>query len=273
MGEPLSRYTTFRIGGPAWCIYFPTDPDALVEAVRRAREEGVPRFILGGGSNVLFSDRGFPGLVICTKRLRGLEERDGGRIFALAGTPIPELASRGLGFLQGIPGTVGGGVVMNAGTRNGAMADRLVSVKVLGWDGVPRDIPASECGLSYRDSALKRLGATVIGAEFSLGGSSGGSAFAGDHYRKRTQPLGLHSAGCVFKNPSDAPPAGWLIDRAGLKGLRVGDAWVSTRHANFICNLGRATASQVLTLMERVRDRVRRAFGVYLEPEIVIVWA
>ncbi len=273
MGEPLSRYTTFRIGGPARCIYFPTHPDAMAEAIGRARTEGVPWFVLGGGSNVLFPDSGFPGIVICTRRLRGIEERGDGRIFALAGTPLPELASRGLGFLRGIPGTVGGGVVMNAGTHDGAMADRLVSVRVLGWDGVPRDIPASECGLSYRDSLLKRLGATVIGAEFLPKKSPKDSPFAGDPYRRRTQPLGLPSAGCAFKNPPDAPPAGWLIDRAGLKGMRVGDAWVSTRHANFICNLGRATASQVLSLMERVRERVRRAFGVYLEPEIVIVWA
>ncbi|NOX44341.1 MAG: UDP-N-acetylmuramate dehydrogenase [Caldiserica bacterium] len=270
-GEPLSRHTTFRIGGPAWCLFVPADRAAFVEAVSRARAEGIPWLALGGGSNVLFPDEGFPGLVIATRGLRALEA-DGTHLFAEAGVPLPALASRGFPALAGIPGTVGGALVMNAGTSAGSISRYVRAVEVLGHDGIPRRLPATECGFSYRSSRLKRLHLPVLGAEFVAPGDETISAEEILRKRRSTQPLGLPSAGCVFRNPPDAPPAGWLIDRAGFKGARHGDALVSPVHANFICNLGRARATDVLALIERIRDGVRRLFGVILEPEIEIVW-
>ena len=271
-GEPLSRYTTFRIGGPAWCLFVPADRAAFAEAISRARAAGIPWFVLGGGSNVLFPDEGFPGLVIATRGLRALES-DGTRLFAEAGVPLPALASRGLSALAGIPGTVGGALIMNAGTRAGSISRYVRAVEVLGHDGRPRRLPAAECGFSYRSSRLKRLHLPVLGAEFATPGDAAISADELLQRRRKSQPLGLPSAGCVFRNPPDAPPAGWLIDRAGFKGMRLGDALVSPVHANFICNLGRARAADVLALIERIREGVRHLFGVLLEPEIEIVWA
>lgn len=269
-GEPLSRHTTFRIGGPAWCYFLPGTKEAFVEAISRARREGIPWFVLGKGSNVLFPDRGFPGLVVSTAALRGLEV-GGGRIRAQAGVPLPRLVPLGYGELAGIPGTVGGAVAMNAGTRQGSIGRHVVAVEVLARDGGIRRIPGGECAFSYRSSRLLRLGLPVLEVELSSPREAVGAA--GVLSRRRSQPRGLPSAGCVFRNPPGAPPAGWLIDRAGLKGLRLGDALVSPEHANFICNLGRATAAEVLGLMELVRERVRRLFGITLEPELRIVWA
>jgi len=269
--EPLCRHTTFRIGGPAWCFFVPRERSAFVEAISRARAEGIPWFVLGGGSNVLFPDEGFPGLVIATKGLRSLEP-DGPRIFAEAGVPLPALVSRGFPALAGIPGTVGGAVVMNAGTRAGSISRHVLAVEVLGHDGLLHRIPAAECGFSYRSSRLKRLHLPVVGVELAAPVDEGPSAAELLRRRRGSQPVGLPSAGCVFRNPPDAPPAGWLIDRAGFKGARLGDALVSPVHANFICNLGRARASDVLSLIERIREGVRSLFGVLLEPEIEIVW-
>jgi UDP-N-acetylmuramate dehydrogenase len=269
-GEELSRHTTFRIGGPAWCLFFPTTVESFVEAISRARREGIPWYILGRGSNVLFPDTGFPGLVISTKSLVRIEATGDG-VVAEAGAPLAALVPLGYGALAGIPGTVGGAVAMNAGTRQGEVGEYVVAVGVLGRDGVPRRIPASACGFAYRSSRLKRLGLPVLWVELSRPESDVDPAQV---IRARySQPVELPSAGCVFRNPPDAPPAGWLIERAGLKGKRIGDALVSPRHANFICNLGRAKAAEVLALMDLVRERVRRVFGVFLEPELEIVWA
>jgi len=268
-GESLLKYTTFRIGGPAWCMFFPYTREALVEAISRARREGIPWYVLGRGSNVLFPDTGFPGVVVSTLALRSLWKERGG-IVAEAGVPLARLVELGYGALAGIPGTVGGGVVMNAGTRHGSLGEHVLWVEVLDWDGTIRRIPAPDCGFAYRSSRLKRLGLPVVRVGLAL-----------PHRRvdprevlaqRGTQPSGVPSAGCVFRNPPDAPPAGWLIDKAGLKGERVGDACISRAHANFICNLGRASAAEVLRLMGEVRERVRKLFGVILEPELEIVW-
>ncbi|MGY4706689.1 UDP-N-acetylmuramate dehydrogenase [Candidatus Bipolaricaulota sp. J31] len=269
--EPLCRHTTFRIGGPAWCFFAPYERAAFVEAISRARAEGIPWFVLGAGSNVLFPDEGFPGLVITTKGLRSLEAH-GSRIFAEAGVPLPTLVSRGFPVLAGIPGTVGGAVIMNAGTREGSISRYVLAVEVLGHDGFLHQIPAAECAFSYRTSRLKRLHLPVVGVELTPPGDERICTAELLRRRRRTQPMGLPSAGCVFRNPPDAPPAGWLIDRAGFKGVRHGDALVSPVHANFICNLGRARASDVLSLVERIREGVRNLFGILLEPEIEIVW-
>jgi UDP-N-acetylmuramate dehydrogenase len=243
-----------------------------VEAISRARGEGIPWFVLGGGSNVLFHDRGFPGLVIATKGLLSLQANEE-KFFAEAGVPLSALVSKGCSALAGIPGTVGGGLHMNAGTQAGSISRYVLSVEVLGHDGLPRRISVEECDFAYRSSRLQRLHLPVLGAEFTVPKVEATSTEELLWRRQSSQPVGLPSAGCIFRNPPNAPPAGWLIDRAGFKGARLGDALVSPKHANFICNLGRAKASEVLSLIERIREGVRRVFGVLLEPEIEIVWA
>ncbi|HIE47671.1 TPA: FAD-binding protein [Candidatus Bipolaricaulota bacterium] len=264
-GLPLARLTTFRIGGPAWAVFAPSTPAALVEAVVLARALGVPWKLLGRGSNVLFPDAGFPGLILSTTRLNRLQRQDGLWI-AEAGVPLGALAPRGFSALAGIPGTLGGGLAMNAGTRVGELGAQVAWVEVLLPDGEVARFSRSECGFSYRDSRLRRLGLPVLRAGLM---PRAGPPLAEALARRAGQPS-LPSAGCVFRNPQVAP-AGWLIERAGLKGAREGEAMVSRRHANFIVNLGRATARDVLSLVDRIRDRVAGIFDVWLELELEIV--
>ena len=264
-GLPLARLTTFRIGGPAWAVFAPATPEALAEAVVLARTLGVPWKLLGRGSNVLFPDAGFPGLILSTARLNRLR-RQGGLWIAEAGVPLSALAPRGFSALAGIPGTLGGGLAMNAGTRAGELGAQVAWVEVLLPDGEVARFSRAECGFSYRDSRLRRLGLPVLRAGLlPRDGPPLAEVLAG----RAGQPS-LPSAGCVFRNPQEAP-AGWLIERAGLKGARAGEAMVSHRHANFIVNLGRATARDVLSLVERIRDRVACIFDVWLELELEIV--
>ncbi|MFO8034789.1 MAG: UDP-N-acetylmuramate dehydrogenase [Candidatus Bipolaricaulota bacterium] len=267
--EPLARHTTFRIGGAATVMYWPTDSGALVEAARWAEESGVPWRVLGGGSNVLFLDRGFPGLVLSTRKLTRVE-LDRTELRAQAGVPLAALVRCGVGSLAGIPGTVGGAVVMNAGTRHGCLGQYLRWVRALDGRGRLRKLGPAECELGNRDSALRRLGWPVLSAGFRHGEGSVDPRRVLEE-RGVSQPGGLPSAGCVFRNPPDGPPAGWLIERAGLKGVRVGDAVVSEVHANFICNAGQARASDVLALIERVRCRVQQAFGIWLSLELDVI--
>ncbi len=269
--ESLRRHTTFRIGGPAAVMYWPNEPEALTEAVRWARGADVPWRVLGGGSNVLFQDRGFPGLVLSTARMRGLEVAEDA-IRVQAGHPLAHLVRYGMGALAGIPGTAGGAAVMNAGTRHGCMADHLEWLTALDGRGRVRLLSAADCELSYRDSSLRRLGWPVLSMGLRVE-SEAVDAQRVLEERKGTQPSGMASAGCVFRNPVDGPAAGWLIDRAGLKGFSVGDAVVSPVHANFICNAGRARASDVLALIERVRCRVQQVFGIWMGLELDIITA
>ena len=269
VGAPLAELTTFRIGGPSWALFYPATVEALGEAISWARGLGIPWKVLGRGSNVLFPDRGFPGLVVGTSFLRGKAVRDG-ELVVEAGTPLGELVSEGFWFLAGIPGSVGGALVMNAGTRAGEIGTWVNWVEVLSGRGEVRRLTGEECGFSYRDSRLRALGLPVLRAGLRRPGGVGTAPWKILALRRATQPLTAPSAGCVFRNPDQAP-AGWLIDRAGRKGLRQGDAMVSTRHANFIVNLGRASAADVLALIDRIRDRVLRLFGVWLELELEVV--
>ncbi len=266
--EPLHRHTTFRIGGPAAVMYWPTESGALVEAARWAREAGVPCHVLGGGSNVLFLDRGFPGLVLSTRGMRGIEVNRN-EVRAQAGAPLSCLVRYGMGALAGIPGTVGGAVVMNAGTKHGCIEQHLRWVRAVDGRGRLRKLTVADCELRYRDSALRRLGWPVLSVGLRPTGSVDPQRVLKE--RRGSQPTEAASAGCVFRNPPDGPPAGWLIDRAGLKGIRVGDAVVSSVHANFIYNAGQARASDVLALIERVRCRVQQTFGIWLGLELDVV--
>ncbi len=267
--EPLAPHTTFRIGGRALALYRPPTEEALVEAVVRARSHGFPWLLLGGGSKLLVPDRGFPGLVLSTAALRAWREEDG-TLTVGAGTPLSRVARWGGWKLAGIPGTVGGAVAMNAGTRYGSIGEQILSVRALLPDGRVRTFTPEECRFTYRDSLFRRLRLPVLAV--ALRPDRGGDLRTLLAERARTQPLDLPSAGCVFRNPP-GQSAGWLIDQSGLKGARVGDAVVSERHANFICNLGRARAQDVLELVAFVQDRVVDRFGVWLSLELEVVEA
>lgn len=266
--EPLAPHTTFRIGGKAFALYEPVSEEALAEAVVRARGHGFPWRMLGGGSKLLVPDRGFPGLVLSTAGLRSWHE-EGGLLRVGAGVPLARVARRGAWKLAGIPGTVGGAVAMNAGTKHGSISEQVAWVQALLPTGRIRTFSPAECGFTYRDSLFRRLRLPVLAVGLRLQACQDLAPLLVE--RARSQPLELPSAGCVFRNPSDGRSAGWLIDQCGLKGARIGDAVVSERHANFICNLGRARAADVLELVDQVQDRVVSRFGVWLKLELEVV--
>ncbi len=277
---PLSKYTTFGIGGAARYVAEPQDLEELREALLFAEEEGLPYFILGGGSNVLFPDEGFHGVVIRLARMNHVEVRDN-ILEAEAGTTLKRLIhvarDAGLSGLEpfiGIPGALGGAIVMNAGLKGHEIGDRLVSVTLLTFDGYVEELPPQELGLAYRKSRVRDMG-IIVKARLRL--TPGDPARIEQEiqeyleHRKNTQPYGMKSAGCVFKNPAPEVSAGKLLDDAGLKGYRKGDAMYSEKHANFIVNLNQARAQDVLDLVALGKHRVREAFGYELEEEIVIV--
>lgn len=266
--EPLAPYTTFRIGGPAWVLFFPATVEALIEAVRRAQAEKIPYRIIGGGAKVLFPDQGFPGLVIHTRFLRREEEREDG-LWVEPGVPISTLVSRGLWVLAGVPGSAGGAVVMNAGTRYGSISSFVTAVQTLLPDGSVATFPPEECRFSYRNSVFREKRLPVLGVGLRLPEEKRlVTEILAE--RRRTQPLEFPSAGCIFRNP-EGVSAGWLLDRAGLKGTVVGAAKISEKHANFIVNLGGAMATHVLSLIELAQNTVRRVFGVQLTLELEVV--
>ncbi len=266
--EPLAPHTTFRIGGKAFALYQPATAEALAEAVVRARSHGFPWLVLGGGSKLLVPDQGFPGLVLSTTALRSWHEEEG-LLQVGAGVSLARVARRGAWKLAGIPGTVGGAVAMNAGTKHGTIAEQVAWVQALLPTGRVHTFSPKECGFTYRDSLFRRLRLPVLAVGLRPQPCQDLAPLLAE--RARSQPLGLPSAGCVFRNPSDGRSAGWLIDRCGLKGVRIGDAVVSEQHANFICNLGRARASEVLALVDQVQDRVARRYGVWLHLELEVV--
>jgi UDP-N-acetylmuramate dehydrogenase len=279
--SPLWAITSMRIGGPARWVVRPNSESGLADALAWAEAASVPSIVLGAGTNVLVSDRGWEGLIIRTCDVRGIQA-EAPTVTAACGEPLSALAARmnraglsGLEWACGIPGTVGGAVVMNAGTRDGDVASVLAGVRVLTHDG-PRDVPAEDLALGYRTSAW-RIGAVtgiILQATFTLRADSPASCLKRERdileARRRTQPAGA-SAGCIFKNPAGQPPAGALLDRAGCKGLRVDRAVVSEQHANFIINEGTNNAADVLQLIERMRTRVRDAYGIHLDLEVDII--
>lgn len=274
-GESLARHTTFRVGGCADLFHAPKTIEGLIGAVELCRELRLRHVVVGGGSNLLFSDRGFRGVVISTRALRGIADAPQG-VEAFAGEPLASLIDhaetreiRSLSFLAGIPGTLGGAVAMNAGTRDRSIGDMVRSVVVLDAAGHVREVPALDCGFEYRNSSLRKSGCIILRAVLSCDGPS----YDRDQVlnRKRaTQPLSFPSAGCVFKNPPGRS-AGELIDQSGLKGLTIGNAQVSHKHANFIVNLGGATSAEICKLIDIVRQKVYNSFHVGLELEIEVI--
>ena len=279
--EPMSKHTSFRIGGGAEVFACPASPAQLSQVLRHAAELGIKPAILGAGTNVLAPDGGLKGIVICLKDcLDGMERLDDTHIRVMAGVTMTRAAvfaaNNGLGgmeFAHGIPGTVGGGVFMNAGAYGGEIKDIAESVEIMDIQGNIRTVSNEEMGFSYRHSVLEETGEIVISAVFRLEKAEPEAVKARmkelQAKRSASQPLDLPSAGSAFKRPVGGYAAA-LIDQAGLKGFRVGGAAISTKHAGFAVNLGGATAADVQALLSQVSDIVYEKSGIRLEPEVRI---
>jgi len=278
--EPLARYTTWKIGGPAELMVSPADRDDLACCVEWASRTGTPWRVLGNGSNLLVRDEGVRGLVIRLRKVLDEIDWQGPRVVAWAGAMLPAVANQaasrgmaGLEFAAGIPGTVGGAVIMNAGWHQFEIANVIERVELLEADGRRRTLPAEACGFGYRRSAFRERRVVVLCATLSLRPDDPAAVrqrletYA--ESRKRNQPTEQPSCGSVFLKP-EGDFAGRLIEAAGLKGLRVGDVEVSRKHANFFVNRGRARATDVLELVERVEAEVERRFGVRLVREFEV---
>ena len=278
--EPMSRHTTFRVGGPADLMFFPCDCDQVCLSLSAAREAGVAAWVIGNGSNLLVRDGGIRGLVIVLGEGMARIGRDGDIVEAQAGAPLSRVAAfaqaeglSGLEFAGGIPGTLGGGCAMNAGAYGGEMVQVLMDARVL-MEGQVRTLNRDEMDMGYRTSRPLREGGVVLSARLGLkqGDREVIAARMRDlnARRREKQPLNFPSAGSTFKRP-EGYYAGALIEQAGLKGKSVGGAQVSLKHAGFIVNTGSATAGDILALIELVQSEVRARFGVELQTEVRIM--
>ncbi|MFM7653495.1 MAG: UDP-N-acetylmuramate dehydrogenase [Vulcanococcus sp.] len=278
----LAEFTTWKVGGPAQWFAEPDHPDQVLELLAWAVAEGLESRVIGAGSNLLVSDAGLAGLTVCNRRLQGAEIDAGtGVIEARAGEPIPTLARRaaraglaGLEWSVGIPGTVGGAAVMNAGAQGGCTAEVLESITVVDPAQPDRsfELRNGELDFAYRHSRLQSEPLVVLSARFRLAAGQEPAAVsqrtsANLHSRTSTQPYQQPSCGSVFRNP-EPQKAGQLIEGLGLKGLSIGGAQVSPIHANFIVNTGAATAAEIDQLIATVQRRVAAAHGIALHPEV-----
>jgi UDP-N-acetylmuramate dehydrogenase len=275
--EPMARHLSMRVGGAAAAFVMPKDAQSLALVVRRLDAEAVPRFLLGGGSNLLVADAPLDAVVVQVSAAAGAPTWTGETVRASAGMPlallVSEAARRGLGGLEwaaGLPGTLGGAVFGNAGAFGSDIGASVTEVVLLGADGALRTHVPAPGDFRYRRSFV-RPGEVVIEAALRLRASEPQAVRDEtnrvNRQRAGSQPKGGHSAGCMFKNP-DGASAGRLVDECGLKGLRVGGASVATAHGNFVLNSGTATAADIASLVRRVRDEVRRQRGVELEIEV-----
>ena len=286
-GEPMSAYTTLRIGGPANIVTVKTDQQ-LQELVRWSRENGLPVMILGAGSNLLVKDGGICGIVVrlangFTSIERIVGQTDGKQVRLVVGAGV--LLSRlcryalseglaGLNFALGIPGTVGGAIRMNAGAWGRCMAECLTTITILSVAGQIETVSRTDLPFAYRRLDLKE-GTVILRSEFLLTPADTSllheDATQMLKQRKRRQPSPIGTAGCFFKNPTEGPSAGELIEKAGLKGTRQGDAQISGKHANFVVNRGGATAADVISLTRRAQRVVYEKFGIELKREVIVV--
>lgn len=276
--EPMKKHITFRVGGPADYYVSPTEVSQIAEVMQLCKEEQVPYFVLGNGSNLLVSDQGYRGVVIQIYKNMNQIHIDGCRIKAQAGILLSQIAKKaleagltGFEFASGIPGTLGGAAVMNAGAYGGEMKDVLVSVTVLTTEGEICTLKAEELALGYRTSIIKEKGYIVLEAELELqNGDKEQIQKRMDELkvqRVTKQPLEYPSAGSTFKRPTGYF-AGKLIQDAGLRGYRVGDAQVAEKHCGFVINRGEATASDIVQLIKDVQKEVYEEFQVELETEV-----
>lgn len=281
--EPMKAYTTFRVGGPARWMASPQDEQQLRVILDICKETGTPYFILGRGSNLLVSDSGFDGVVVnLRKHFNRIDiDKENKTITAEAGAALPAVAQAalsagfsGLEFASGIPGTMGGGLFMNAGAYGGELKQIVTEAVVMTQDGVIRHVPASEMELGHRLSRFMKTGEIILCVTMQLteGNQEAIKAMMDDFNGRRRdkQPLEYPSAGSTFKRPQGYF-AGKLIEDAGLKGFCVGGAQVSEKHAGFVINTGSATAADIWNLCRAIREKVMEQFGVELEPEIQLL--
>src|SRR6266436_137168 len=277
--EPLARYTTWRIGGPARYLAMPADSEDVVRALELAHDRGLPWIVLGLGSNVLVKDGGFPGVVI--RMGKGLDrfEMKGATAIVGGGMPTPILARRtaeagfvGVERFIGIPGTVGGGIYMNAGCHGAEFAEIVTEVTVMDPKGKVKQLSRKQISFKYRSSNIEGI---VLEAKLGLGEESPAKLKELQskllRWRKAGTPFDQPCCGSTFINPSGTKTAGMLIDECGLKGFTIGGAQVSTLHANYIINKGTATASDVLKVIDHIRKTVAKKTGVTLELECKII--
>ncbi len=279
----LAKLTSFRVGGVAEFFAAPKNLEEMYASLAWAEQNSMPITLIGAGSNLLISDDGLKGLVICTRQLKYVEfEADTGRITASAGESFARLAWQaaergwsGLEWAVGIPGTVGGAVVMNAGAHKWCTADILLKTHALDYQGHQQSFQPSELNFDYRTSALQDSSLLVTQASFQLEpGRLPQDVIAAtrNHLKQRhqTQPYHLPSCGSVFRNPSEQA-AGWLIEQTGLKGYQIGDAQIAQQHANFILNLGHATAHDIFSLIRHAQEQVEHRWALLLQPEVKFV--
>lgn len=276
---PLARYTTLKIGGEADRLCHPQNVDELVALVQELNARGEPWYVLGGGSNLLVSSAGVKGTVIRTTQLTDITILEPGLLKAEAGARLPHLARHaaqcglsGLEFAVGIPGTVGGGVIMNAGAHGSSISAIFESGLILDTETKEvQELDKEQIAFQYRRCALDPKRHVVLWAKFRMPQDVPEEierrTKANEDYRWKTQPLGWPNAGSTFKNPLPDKAAGFLLDQAGVKDLKEGNAAVSSIHANFVINLGGATSHEVTSLLKKMQERVHQAFNLDLTPE------
>ena len=277
--ELMKKHTTFRVGGPADWLVTPTEEEQIREVVNLLRTENVPYYVMGNGSNLLVGDKGYRGVIIqLGKNLSQIRMTEEGVLYAQAGALLSKIAAEALAqsltgfeFASGIPGTLGGAVMMNAGAYGGEMKHVLKDALALTANGELRVLPVEQMELGYRTSIFAQNGDIVLSAQIRLqeGSPQEIRAYMDELKEKRItkQPLEYPSAGSKFKRP-EGYFAGKLIEDTGLRGFQVGGAQVSEKHCGFVINKEQATAADILSLIEQVSDRVEAKFGVRLEPEV-----
>ena len=276
--EPMSRHTTFRVGGPADFFVTPKAKEEVRDVIRICKEAGMPYYIIGNGSNLLVSDAGYRGVIVQIYKEMNEVKVEGDLVKAQAGALLSGIAAKALGaelsgfeFASGIPGTIGGACVMNAGAYGGEMKDVLEFVTVLTGEGKIIELGRNELELGYRTSVIAKKGYIVLGAVLKLERGDGEKikTYMDELKEKRVtkQPLEYPSAGSTFKRP-EGYFAGKLIEDAGLRGFQVGGAQVSEKHCGFVINRDHATAADIMELMRQVQIRVKENSGVDLEPEV-----
>lgn len=285
--EPMKKYTTFRVGGPADIIVKPSTIEEIQFVVATCKENGVPYYVMGNGSNLLVDDLGFRGVIIQVYKNLGEVTISGNTVTAQAGALLSKIATKaaeeeltGFEFAHGIPGTLGGAVTMNAGAYGGEIKDVIVSAKVMNQDGKVYELSREELELGYRKSIVEKEGLIVLEATLSLQKGDKEAILAAmkdfNGRRRDKQPLDKPSAGSTFKRPMPKEGeaqlyAGKLIEDSGLRGFRIGGAAVSDKHCGFVVNEGNATFKELTELIKYVQDTVKAKFGVYLETEVKII--
>ncbi|MCS7215668.1 MAG: UDP-N-acetylmuramate dehydrogenase [Thermodesulfovibrio sp.] len=277
--EPLAKYTTLKIGGKADFVVFP-DEESIFKLIEIIKYENIPYYVIGGGSNLLIKDEGFRGVIINTRKMNRIDI-EGFTVWSSAGVMLPRFIAfvlkrnlSGMEGLIGIPGTVGGAIIGNAGSFGYEISDWLEEVEIITDNVEIKTLKKQDITFQYRGSDLVKTW-IIKSAKFNLREDDGESfnrmkAFL--QKKKQTQPLGDYSAGCVFKNPK-GQSAGYLIEKAGLKGFRVGDIVISPIHANYFINIGKGKSQDFLRLMDIVKEKVFKLFSIELEPEIKILEA